>query len=347
MNIPLIPDLSNPKWLIVHEVLKLIGSAHAKKVASRLKIQDVQTYLDCIKILILSDTFELDYSYVISEIHTNEELKSFMELKFVPEIDFLYKYISKLDPNSINTFFRNVFKVAKNNHKKGRRYVIIDSTAIPIDVNTWRKRFKIGKGKKYKWSYSPSVGYYVGYKLILAIDAITFEILGFEIYEGSPNDAKLLEKFVEHLCKSRKLRMGDFVICDRGFTSLKNYHILISRFLLVPMIFARKNTDLKRLLETLTPPIDIWNGKPYLLDIWKKNVREFVQIIEIWPSFKEIRSNIELFFNVAKNCVRLNKVHQFTKESVLKKVIRAFHLTFELIITAKLFNIGVRELAEM
>ena len=87
--------------------------------------------------------------------------------------------------------------------------------------------------------------------------------------------------------------------------------------------------------------------KPYLLDIWKKIVREFVQIAEIWPTFKEIRSNIELFFNVAKNCVRLNKVHQFTKESVGKKVIRAFHLTSELIGTSKLFNIGIRELAEM
>ncbi len=122
---------------------------------------------------------------------------------------------------------------------------------------------------------------------------------------------------------------------------------LISRFLLVPMIFARKNTDLKRILVTLTPPLDIWNGKKYLLDIWKKIVREFIQIAEIWPGFKEIRSNIELFFNVAKNCVRLNKVHQFTKESILKKVIRAFHLTSELIRTAKLLNIGVRELAEM
>ncbi len=47
--------------------------------------------------------------------------------------------------------------------------------------------------------------------------------------------------------------------------------------------------------------------------------------------FKDIISNIELFLNVAKNCVRLNKIHQFTKESVLKKVIRAFHLTSELI----------------
>ena len=347
MNIPLIPDLTNPKWLIVQEVLKSIGSKHAQKIASRLKIPDVQIFLDCIKILVLSDTFELDYSYVIYEIHTNKKLKSYMELKYVPEIEYLYKYISKLDSNDLNTFFRNVFKAAPNTHKKDRRYVIIDTTAIPIDINTWRKRFEIGKGKKYIWSYSSSEGYYVGYKLILAIDAITFEILGFEIYEGSPSDTKLLEKFVENLCNSRKLRMGDFVICDRGFTSMENYHILISRFLLVPMIFARKNTDLERILATLTPPLDIWNGKPYLLDIWKKIVREFAQIIEIWPTFKEIRSNIELFFNVAKNCVRLNKVHQFTEESVLKKVIRAFHLTSELIKTSKLFNIGVRELAEM
>ncbi|NJD75511.1 MAG: transposase [Candidatus Methanoperedens sp.] len=224
---------------------------------------------------------------------------------------------------------------------------MIDTTAIPVDINTWRKRFDIVKGKKYTWSYSSSDSYYVGYKLILAMDAITFDVLGFEIYEGSPNDSKLLGKFIENLRNSRKLRMGDFVICDRGFTSIQNYHILISRFLLVPMIFARKNTDLKRILAILTPPLDIWSGKPYLLDIWKKIVREFIQIAEIWTGFREIRSNIELFFNVAKNYVRLNKVHQFTKESILKKVIRAFHLTSELIRTAKLFNIGVRELAEM
>jgi len=89
----------------------------------------------------------------------------------------------------------------------------------------------------------------VGYKVILAIDALTFEVLGFDIFEGSPNDAKILEKFVEKLCNSRKVRMGDFVMCDRGFTSKINYHILISRFLLDPMIFARKNTDVERILS--------------------------------------------------------------------------------------------------
>ena len=347
MEIPLIPDLSNPKWLIIQKILKTIDSKRSRKIAGRLKIQDVNIFIDCIKVLILADTFEQDYSYVISEINANINLRRFMELNYLPEVDYLYKFISKLENNQLDIYFRNIFKISRNIHKKGRRYVIIDTSSIPVDINTWRKRYKIGKGKKYRWSHSSSEGYYVGYKVILAIDALTFEVLGFEILEGSPNDAKLLENFVEKLCNSKKVRMGDFIMCDRGFTSKSNYHILISRFLLVPMIFARKNTDVKRILSTLTPPISIWNGKKYLLSIWKKIVKEFVKILEIWNVFREIRSNIELFFNVAKNCVRLNKVHQFTKESVGKKVIRAFHLTFELIRISKSFNIGIRELAEM
>lgn len=129
----------------------------------------------------------------------------------------------------------------------------------------------ISQSKKYKWSYSASSGYYVGYKLILAIDAETFEIIRFKIYKNSPNDSKLLVNFIEKLCNSRKLRQGDAVICDRGFTAKKNYHILISRFLLVPIIFARKNTNVKRIMGTLTPPLDVWNEKKYLLEILKKN----------------------------------------------------------------------------
>ena len=74
MNIPLIPDLNNLKWLIVQEILKSIGSNRARKIASRLKISDVQAFIDCMKILILAETFELDYSYVVSEIEKNNKI---------------------------------------------------------------------------------------------------------------------------------------------------------------------------------------------------------------------------------------------------------------------------------
>ncbi len=75
MNIPLMPYLSNPKWLIIQEILKSIGSNRARKIASKLKIPDVQVFIDCMKILILAETFELDYSYMVSEIKENNKLK--------------------------------------------------------------------------------------------------------------------------------------------------------------------------------------------------------------------------------------------------------------------------------
>ncbi len=40
----------DPKWLIIQEILKSIGSKHAQKIASRLKIPDVRVFLDCMKI---------------------------------------------------------------------------------------------------------------------------------------------------------------------------------------------------------------------------------------------------------------------------------------------------------
>ena len=109
-----------------------------------------------------------------------------MGLNNLLEIENIFKYFSKLDCADLNTFSSSIFKTAKNSYKTGKKYVIIDTSAISIDIDTWRKKNKIGKDKKYKWSYSASSGYYVGYKLILAIDAETFEIIGFEIYKNSP-----------------------------------------------------------------------------------------------------------------------------------------------------------------
>lgn len=40
MQIPLIPDLSNLKWLIVQQILEIIDSKKSQKIASRLKIQE-------------------------------------------------------------------------------------------------------------------------------------------------------------------------------------------------------------------------------------------------------------------------------------------------------------------
>ncbi|MHC1568563.1 MAG: hypothetical protein ACXQTT_03070, partial [Candidatus Syntropharchaeia archaeon] len=57
-------------------------------------------------------------------------------------------------------------------------------------------------------------------KLIVAIDAENYELLGYELYDGCPNDAIILIPFLEKLHTSKKMRMGDVIICDNGFICL-------------------------------------------------------------------------------------------------------------------------------
>ncbi|MHC1567871.1 MAG: hypothetical protein ACXQTD_09330, partial [Candidatus Syntropharchaeia archaeon] len=56
-----------------------------------------------------------------------------------------------------------------------------------------------------------------------------------------PNDAIILIPFLEKLHTSKKMRMGDVIICDKGFSSMKNHIATINRFFVVPIIYPRKN----------------------------------------------------------------------------------------------------------
>ena len=197
---PLIQDSESPKWVIAKFILKAIGSGRAKKTASRLKIPDVERFICIIKVIMIADLFERAYYDFILELKDNEKLKRFLDLKEIPDLEYVYKLHSKLDIEDISTFFRGIFKVSKRRRQKGRRYVLIDATPIKIDLNTWRNRGRIGKGgKPYKWSYYPSDGYYVDFKLIVAIYAENYELLGYELYDGCPNDSTTLIPFLEKL----------------------------------------------------------------------------------------------------------------------------------------------------
>ena len=68
MKPPLIPDLENSKWVIAQFILKTIGSKRAKKSASRLKIPDVERFIDIMKVITIADLFGRAYSDFISEL---------------------------------------------------------------------------------------------------------------------------------------------------------------------------------------------------------------------------------------------------------------------------------------
>ena len=172
---------------------------------------------------------------------------------------------SNIDFNLIFQFLRTLFQPRKILSNKKVEKVIIDTSSIVIDLNMWRNRYKIGKwDKKYKYSYGPSIGYYVGFKLILAINQDN-ELLGVEIFKYSPNDSKLLIPFLDKLYRTGIIKSEDLIICDKGFTSKKNYQTIINRFNIVPIIYPRKNTNLDKIINTLNPPLDVFFAKKNII----------------------------------------------------------------------------------
>jgi hypothetical protein len=174
-----------------------------------------------------------------------------------------------------------------------------------------------------------------------------FQILGLEIHENSPHDSKLLESFLEKLIRSRIIRSRDIILCDKGFASKKNYHVLINRFYLVPLIYPRKNTNIDRIINSINPPLELFFDKNYKMELWLKVVSDFKKLTKNWESFKLIRSKIEDFFNVSKNSLGMTEMHQYTKSSIEKKVARVVFLSQELICLFDKQNIGVKAIPHL
>ena len=103
-------------------------------------------------------------------------------------------------------------------------------------------------------------------------------------------DAQMMQKilipFLKKPYSSKKMRKGDLIICDKGFSSNKNYIVTINRFFIIPIIYPRKNTNMEKIKANNVPPLDIWAGKSYLLDIWKRIRHEFLRLIKKWETLE-------------------------------------------------------------
>ncbi|RLG32089.1 hypothetical protein DRN97_08195 [Methanosarcinales archaeon] len=78
---------------------------------------------------------------------------------------------------------------------------------------------------------------------------------------------------------------------------MKNYIVTINRFFVVPIIYQRKNTNMKRIMANLVPPLDVWAGKAYLLDIWRKIIKSDVNFLDCLKGGKHsVKSGAELMY---------------------------------------------------
>ena len=65
---------------------------------------------------------------------------------------------------------------------------------MTVDINWFRKKYKREdlKDKDYKWAYSMSKGYYIGMKLVLAIEYPSLKPLAFLVFPRGPQRLKNL-----------------------------------------------------------------------------------------------------------------------------------------------------------
>ena len=85
--------------------------------------------------------------------------------------------------------------------------------------------------------------------------------LYFLLHRGAPHVAPLFDTGVHELRKRRIARIGDPIICDKGYYSYRNNTQGIREFEMVPRIFPGRNFNRKKLMQNLVCPLSIF-GRP-------------------------------------------------------------------------------------
>ena len=267
--------------------------------------------------------FSEDISYVIRELKGREELRKFAGVEDVPSELQIYEFLSRFSEEQFMNCVLGILNTLSSGRKRCRTCVLVDSTDIQLDLNWIRKKIskKKLKGREFKWAYSSSKNYYIGFKLTMAVDYPSMRPLAFLLHSGSPHDSKLFEPIMEELQRRRIIRKGDTIIFDKGYYKYKNYQLGISLYRIVPLIFPHSNANINRILDKISYPITSYkHGKipEETRRFFQRLKTEFVHKIQRWQEYKTIRSLIDDFFKLKKNGLSMDCLHRYTMRSVHK-----------------------------
>jgi hypothetical protein len=323
MNVPLVQDDNDQKWLLLKKILGIVTSRRVKQEMAKQGIVPMEKAGAMLRIVLIAIFFSVEISYVVEEMKKRKSLRAFALLGEVPDAPQIYRFLGKYRAEQFMGLVSGVLNSICA--RKGRGGVIlVDSTDLSVDLNWFRKRINKAdlEDREFKWGYSPSKGYYIGYKLTMAIEYPSLKPLAFLLHPGSPHDMRLFEEVVEELRRRRIARNGDTMICDRGYWSLENCVMGIARFKIVPVIFTKKTFRMEKLQGKLSYPLSVFNGscKETAKAFFKQLVRSLKVKLENWEIYKPIRGCIEDLFKVTKQAFGLTTLHRYTERSVKKIV---------------------------
>ena len=322
MNVPLYYDETNTKWILLGKVLKIFDSRKTHQELAKNELTPLKSSVNILKVVMIALFFDLPVSYTVSELNRDKKLKKQLCIEKIHDQNQIYEFLSRFGDVK---FYEFVIKLLNSlNFKNNReiKTILVDGTDIQIDLN-WHGR-KISKKslekKPYKWGYSSSKGFYIGLKLTLALNCETMQPLAMLIHEGTPNDALIFDEIMHKLKKRRIIRNGDKIFFDKGYFSRENYQIAITKYKTSPLIFPRGKNQIRKVFDNLSYSLDCFKGKSRDKSLYKSLATKSREKLENWEDYKGIRSKIEDFNKLLKQCFSLTKIHHYTKESINKKI---------------------------
>ena len=322
MKIPLIYDEKDPKWILLVKLLKIFDSRKTHQLLSKNGLTPLKRSVNILKVVMVTLFFDLDVSYVVSELNRNKELKKQLGICEVFSAEQVSEFLSRHSEEYWCEFTIKLLNSLNFKNTRGIRAIIVDGTDVQIDLNWFGRRISKKKLEKkpYKWGYSSSKGFYIGLKLSLVLDCKTMQPLAMLLHEGSPNDAKIFSEIMYELKRRRILRKGDRIIFDKGYFSKENYQIAIVDYESAVLIFPRGKNPLQSVFDYVSYPLECFTGENKKKHLYTALTKESKEMMEKWKNFKGIRSKIEDFNKILKEALSLRKIHHYTEESIKKNI---------------------------
>ena len=341
MKIPLIVDETDPKWILLGQILKVFDSRPVKQQLARQGMKPVPRAALMLRIVLVSMFFTQELSYVLGELTNRRILRSFARVAAVPTPPQLYSFLGRFTASQFLEVVLGILTTFCTPRQRGRSTILVDSTEIRVDLNWFRKKYtkRALKAREFKWGFSPSKGHYIGYKLSLIVAYPSMKPLCFLLHPGSPSDAKLYDVIVGELRRRRLARNGDLVVFDKGYFSYENYMKGIARYKIVPGIFPKINTPREKILSQLAYPLTSYGrgGDARRRALYRRLKSELRRYLERWEQYKPIRSRIEDFIKLGKAAFGWGLTHRYTQRAAAK------YLAVGVLLTGLVISLGFRD----
>ncbi len=138
--------------------------------------------------------FSIPLTYLLEEIAKRNALRSFLHIAEVPSVAEIYRFLNRMTEDQFVRMSSDILNsLCPHPSRRNYRRMIVDGSAITLDLNIFRRKFRKNDllKKDYRWGYSNTAGYYLGYKMTLVIEYPTLLPLCMLIHPGSPHDSAI------------------------------------------------------------------------------------------------------------------------------------------------------------